>query len=162
RPLGIGVGMVATREQIAYVAPAGTGGRDGRDGRGELPVFIEWDEPAFCGLPTPAPGRYKLAGPGTGPAVRPADGRRGLEPARPSPDGVPDSTDPGNGRVLSYAAVLRTATYDTKRGVGGVPGRLGPEFGRYWCMPWGWRTLRGLAPPIALAVAGGVGLVACG
>ena len=54
RPLGIGVGMVATREQIAYVAPAGTGGRDGRDGRGELPVFIEWDEPSYYGLPTPA------------------------------------------------------------------------------------------------------------
>src|SRR5207248_6694409 len=47
-------------------------------------------------------------------------------------------------------------------GVGRVPGRLGPEFGRYWCMPWGWRMLRGLAPPIALAVAGGAGLVACG
>ena len=80
RPLGIGVGMVATREQIAYVAPAGTGGRDGRDGRGELPVFIEWDEPSYYGLPTPALGWYKLAEHGTGPAVDPTDERRSLAP----------------------------------------------------------------------------------
>ena len=77
RPLGVEVGLVATREQIAYVMPAGAGSRPSE---GEVPVFIEWDEPSYYGLPTPARDWYKLAEHGTGPAVDPTDARRSLAP----------------------------------------------------------------------------------
>jgi sarcosine oxidase len=74
RPLGVTFGMVATREQIAYVAPVGGGVLP------EVPVFIEWGEPSYYGLPTPTRGWYKLAEHGTGPAVDPTDARRSLTP----------------------------------------------------------------------------------
>jgi sarcosine oxidase len=77
RPLGVEVGLVATREQVAYVTPAGAGPRSPE---GEVPVFIEWDEPSYYGLPTPARDWYKLAEHGTGPAVDPTDERRSLAP----------------------------------------------------------------------------------
>jgi sarcosine oxidase len=73
RPLGVTFAMVATREQIAYVAPTAPGGD-------LAPVFIEWGEPSYYGLPTPARGWYKLAEHGTGPAVDPTDERRSLAP----------------------------------------------------------------------------------
>jgi sarcosine oxidase len=74
RPLGVTFGLVATREQVAYVMPAepGPGAR--------LPVFIEWDEPSYYGLPTPGQRSYKLAEHGTGPAVDPTDEQRSLAP----------------------------------------------------------------------------------
>jgi sarcosine oxidase len=76
QPLGVTFGMVATREQIAYVT---TAGREGPGGP-EVPVFIQWDEPSYYGLPTPTRGWYKLAEHGTGPAVDPTDERRSLAP----------------------------------------------------------------------------------
>ena len=76
RPVGVRFAMVATREQVAYLVPAA--GR--RPGAPEVPVFIQWDEPSYYGLPTPARGWYKLAEHGTGPAVDPTDEQRSLAP----------------------------------------------------------------------------------
>jgi sarcosine oxidase len=77
RPIGVRFEMVATREQIAYVTPDGVTDR-AHDSL--VPVFIEWDEPSYYGLPTPGRDRYKLAEHGTGPAVDPTDARRSLAP----------------------------------------------------------------------------------
>jgi sarcosine oxidase len=71
-PAGVRFSFLPTREQIAYVAPAGGHLPD-------VPVFIEWGEPAHYGLPTPAFGWYKLAEHGTGAPVDPADPNRSLE-----------------------------------------------------------------------------------
>ena len=79
RPLGITFGLVATREQVAYVTPKGPAGGPS-EARVELPVFIEWGEPSYYGLPTPGRRSYKLAEHGTGPAVDPTDERRSLAP----------------------------------------------------------------------------------
>ena len=77
RPLGVTFGLVATREQVAYVTPERAAG----DGPAPtVPVFIEWDEPSYYGLPTPGRDSYKLAEHGTGPAVDPTDERRSLAP----------------------------------------------------------------------------------
>ena len=73
RPVGVSIEMVATREQIAYVSPSAGALPD-------MPVFIEWGEPAYYGLPTPSLGWYKLAEHGTGVPVDPTDARRSLEP----------------------------------------------------------------------------------
>jgi sarcosine oxidase len=78
RPLGVTFEMVATREQIAYVAPFGPGGS--RAEGPQVPVFIQWDEPSYYGLPTPTRGWYKLAEHGTGPVVDPTDEGRSLAP----------------------------------------------------------------------------------
>jgi sarcosine oxidase len=73
RPLGISFGFTPTREQIAYVSPS-------QGVLPDIPVFIEWGEPAFYGLPTARLGWYKLAEHGTGVPVDPTDERRSLEP----------------------------------------------------------------------------------
>lgn len=78
RPLGVTFPFVVTREQIAYVAPVA--GRGRLQPLTEVPVIIEWGEPAYYGLPAPALGWYKLAEHGTGPPVDPTDEDRRLTP----------------------------------------------------------------------------------
>jgi sarcosine oxidase len=77
-PLGVHLPFVVTREQIAYLAPAPTSRPTRR--LPEVPVVIEWGDPAYYGLPTPALGWYKLAEHGTGPEVDPGDADRPLTP----------------------------------------------------------------------------------
>jgi len=54
----------ATLEHVAYF-------RHHERGRPELPIFIEFGEPAVYGLPTPAMGAFKLARHHAGPVVDP-------------------------------------------------------------------------------------------
>jgi sarcosine oxidase len=78
QPLGITFALVATREQIAYIAPVGPDG--GTCALPEMPVFVEWGEPTCYGLPTATLGWYKLAEHGTGPEVDATDADRSLLP----------------------------------------------------------------------------------
>ena len=71
---GLGVRLVPTLEQVAYLAPV-----SGR--QSDVPVFIERASPWVYGLPAGVPGLLKVAMHGAGPVAHPDDSPLDPDPA---------------------------------------------------------------------------------